>query len=222
MSEMPLTPEQFAWLMSLPADHPERIAWSGRPEFESFRALYEQFESSPGAESDPEMRKAVAELEHRFRAAGRSEPLIEPPEARPAAQRERPARSWWSIVPRPVFAAAALVIVTIGGVWLAARPRPEVFRGVDSAMIPESRRVAEGLEIRWTAVAGAESYRLSFVDDSMREIAVVEDYRDTRYLLKTSALPPGLEHGADVILQVQPVRAGASMGTTGTSPIRIP
>ena len=89
-------------------------------------------------------------------------------------------------------------------------------------MILEPRHIAEGLEIRWTPVAGAESYRLSFVDDSMREIAAVEDCRDTRYLLKSSALPSGLGHGARVLLQIQPVRFGAAKGAAGTRSILVP
>jgi hypothetical protein len=220
---MPLTPEQFAWLMSLPADHPERVAWSGRPEFESMRLLYDQFEGARGSSvSDGALREAEVVLERRFRDAPQSESRLDPAGARPARQGKTP-RPWWDVIPRPAFAMAAAMIVVVAGVWLAARPRSTALRGAqDAPVILEPRHVAEGLEIRWTPVAGAGSYRLSFVDDSMREIVAVEDWPGTSYRLKTSALPPGLGHGASVIFQVQPVRGAAPEGAVGTRSIRVP
>jgi hypothetical protein len=114
------------------------------------------------------------------------------------------------------------MVVAAGAVWFAARPRSTMMRGAqDTPVILEPRAVADGLEIRWTPVAGAESYRLSFVDDSMREIAAVEAWPGTTYSLKTSALPPGLVHGASVVVQVQPARGGSG-GAAGTRSIRVP
>jgi hypothetical protein len=118
---------------------------------------------------------------------------------------------------------AAVMVVAVAGVWFVTRPRSTAVRGVqDAPVVLEPRHFAEGLEIRWTPVAGAESYRLSFVDDSMREIAAVEAWHGTSYSLKISALPQGLEHGARVILQIQPLRAGATEGSVGTRSIRVP
>lgn len=224
VTEKPLTHEQFAWLMSLPPDHRERIAWSGRPEFESMRALYERFESAPRSSvSEAELSEAVATLERRFRGELASESGVAPNAARPAIRPVRSGRTWWAPIFRPALATAAVVVVAVAGVWFAARPRPTALRGAeDTPVIQEPRQVADGLEIHWTPVAGAESYRLSFVDDSMREIAAVEAWPGTRYSLKASALPPGLEHGADVILQVQPVRARAAAGAVGTRSLRVP
>jgi len=224
MSRMPLTAEQFGWLMSLPPDHPERIAWSGRPEFESMRALYEQFEGARELNvSDLALREAEAELEQRFRVALPSEPGVAAAGSRPAARPARPTRPWLALSLRLAFAMAAVMVVAAAGVWWSARPRSSAVRGAqDAPVILEPRRVAEDLEIRWTPVAGAESYRLSFVNVSMREVAAVEDCRGTRYLLRTSALPPGLEHRAEVILQVEPLRAGVTVGAVGTRSIRVP
>lgn len=223
MSETPLTPERFAWLMSLAADHPERVAWGGRPEFESMRSLYEQFEGARGSDvSDRELREAEEFLERRFHDVLPSVAGIDAPGARPVKRAGRPGRPWWSTRTR-AFAMAAVMVAVFAGVWLAARPRSTTLRGADDApVILEPRDVAEGLEIRWTPVAGAGSYRLSFVDDSMREIAAIESWPGTSYRLKTSALLPGLEHGARMIVQVQPVRGGAPEGAVGTRPIRVP
>jgi hypothetical protein len=223
VNETPLTHEQFAWLMSLPPDHPERIAWSGRPEFESMRSLYEQFEGArPSNFSERGLREAEVALERRFRDALPSESRVDAAPSRPAAGPRRPSRPWWIAFPRPALAMAA-VVVAVAGIWFATRPRSTTLRGAqDAPVILEPRHVAEGLEIRWTPVAGAASYRLSFVDDSMREIAAVEAWPATRYSLKASALPPGLEHGAKVIMQVQPVRGGAAEGAVATRSIRVP
>jgi len=223
VNETPLTPEQFARLMSLPADHPERLAWNGRPEFESMRSLYEQFESvPPSSVSERELREAEVALERRFREALPSEPGVDAAIPRPAARPERASRPWWIAFPRPALAMAA-VIVAVSGIWFTTRPRSTALRGAqDVPVILEPRRVAESLEIRWTPVAGAEGYRLSFVDDSMREIAAVEAWPGTRYSLEASALPPGLEHGIDVIMQVQPVRGGVAGGAAGMRSIRVP
>jgi len=221
VSETPLTHEQFAWLMSLPPDHPERRAWSGRPEFESMRSLYERFEGADrsGAALDA---ASEAELERRFREALPSRPAVEASGWRPAARVERPARSWWLLIPRPALAVAAVVVVATAGLWFAGRPRTTMMRGAEDApVIEEPRPISNGLEIRWTAVAGAESYRLSFVDDSMREIAAVEAWPSTSYLLDPAALPPGLGRGARVIVEVRPVRGG-SAGAAATRSIVVP
>jgi hypothetical protein len=187
------------------------------------RALYERFEvERTSGVSERELREAEAELERRFRGALPLESGPEPAGSRPIARPERSIRPWWAALPRPALAMAA-VLVALSGVWFATRPRSTVMRGVaDAPVILEPLRVTEGLEIRWTPVAGAESYRLSFVDESMREIASVEFWPETRYSLKASALPPGLEHGARVIVQVQPVHAGATAGATATRSIRVP
>lgn len=221
MTGTPLTHEQFAWLMSLPPDHPERLAWSGRPEFESMRALYEQFESPPApAADDRAAREAEAEMERRFRDALPSEPVAPARPARPAARET--ARPWWSVIPRPAYAMAAVVIVAAAGALYLTRPRVQEFRGAEGApVILEPRRIEGGLEIRWTPVAGAASYRLSFVDDSMLEIAAVEARSGTSYRLESSALPPGLEHGARVMVQVRPVRDGEA-GPAGTTSLVVP
>ncbi len=223
MSGTPLTPERFARLMSLPPDHPERAAWNGRPEFEAMRALYERFEGAhPSGVPDHELRDAEAVLERRFREALPSESRVATVRPRPAARPERPGRPWWAALPRPVIAMAT-VLVAVAGIWFAARSRSTALRGAEDApVILEPRQAAESLEIRWTPVAGAESYRLSFVDDSMREIAAVESWPGTRYSLEASSLPQGLEHGARVIVQVQPVRAGATWGATATRSILVP
>jgi len=77
---------------------------------------------------------------------------------------------------RAPMAAAVATLVIGGGVWLALRPGPEVFRGSGDAVTltllpPVVDRAASGVSFTWRSVPGAAAYHLQVVDPEGAPVA---------------------------------------------------
>lgn len=110
-----------------------------------------------------------------------------------AARAARPPRRWprwWRLA-----AAAAVVIATVPGVWLATRERAPVMRGHASPIMLVAplgpHRAEAASRFVWRAVSGAERYTLVVVDTAGAEVFALET-QDTAVRLPDSVrLEPG-------------------------------
>jgi hypothetical protein len=219
MSDPRFTPEEFARLLSLPPDHPDRRRAESDPGFEAWQRMLREFES-PDAEALPKDEAAWADAELEARLADAIAPAQN-------ARRERPVRrAWWQLpATRPALAFASLAVVTFAAWWGMGRgPESPVARGVESAPLEwrEARESQGTLPLEWTAAPGADSYRLVFSSARLEEVARVEGLTSTRYALDPTALPAGLERGRDVVVEVQALHGADVLLTSRSRPLRIP
>lgn len=202
------------------ADDPERRHLERCPRCLARLALAREFlRGRPGpAESHPEAarRELTAWLEREVIAAP----------ARPAApgRAHLPWRSAWpGHAWAPALAAAALIVVTV---WLAGRPttpergEPRLRGGTSAPGDPRARFAVEvrlagdgqGVELRWPAVPGAGSYRVSVLRTDLSEIARFEAGAETRCALPAEAVRRlAAETGASEVrplIQVTALRFG--------------
>lgn len=228
MSDARWTPEEFARLMSLPEDHPERVAVRPHPEFAAWARMQGAFES-PGRDvvPDADLASARAELSARLeRALGRtlttearSAPSVPPAEIRvpPSSPGgsgllERMLAGLSRPPVRAAFALGVLVVVAGAGWWAFGARTPETeMRGSDhprnaTAFGAPAWNEADAT-LSWKAVEGADGYRVCFYSAQLSQLAM----RDSILLPElrlSEVLPAGLEHGAKVEVQVFAMRGG--------------
>jgi hypothetical protein len=218
-------PEELARLLSLPADHPERVRAGQDPRFEAWRLMLREFESSDAPHvSRDEAAWAAAALEARLEPALAPRPARRERTGRSPAQRER-ARGWLAPAWRPALALAAVVAIA-GGVWWARSrlPATSEVRGAPGAALEWREPLARGgsLRLEWTPVPGARSYRLRFYRSDLTEIARVEDITGVSYTLQADALPPGLERGAEVVAEITAMTGGEAVAVSKARALRLP
>ena len=214
-----LTPEEFARLVALPENDPERVRAAHRPDFEAHLRLYREFESPTAV---PEHAPADAR-----QLAARVLDNVRP-------ERAREGPSWLAGLvhffaqpaPRAALALGALVVVAGTATWFAGRNAgpDRAVRGEAGStfVIAEPRKLPNGLELSWTAVPGATGYRVLFYGADLHEITRVDQLKETRLLLDPAALPAGLTAGQEVLVEVSALSGTDPMVTTSNRAVRLP
>jgi hypothetical protein len=206
--------EELAVVLEQPVDDPRRRHVASCPRCRARMAEYEAFMRSevlPG--SQPE------DAEQRLRAAFDAS-LARVPRARRASWSERAIAALSAPSARPVWAAAAVVVVA-GSLFLWTRTpeTPRVLRGTGSEGASGStfgQLLAEPQPgrtmLKWSAVPGAEAYEVRLYGTNLVELQVVDAGTDTSVLVATE-LPPG-----EVVLWRVFARAGGR--DLAISPVR--
>jgi hypothetical protein len=232
MSQMDLAPDEFARLMSLPPEHPDRRRVEADPRFEAWSAMLRTFESpSPVEIDETEVCDADHVLAKRTRSmlglAAVSPPVPSHRETHPRdAQRERAGWTRWlnGHALRPAFALATAVVVVGGAWWLFARGTSQhLVRGSDRSAIQvtEARSSAGTTILSWTRVRDADSYRVVFYGADLGELAHV-DVAGTTLDLRADALPSGLASGAETAIEVVAMRGDDPVARSKTRTLRLP
>jgi len=224
MSEERFTPDEFARLVSLPASHPDRQRAERTSQFEAWRVMLREFEQPSGAPlSAAELAAAGRELERRVVQT------LDPISRVVTRPSWSGALSAWLRGPasRPALALAAIVVVTGAALWVATSrpPGPRAVRGAGEApaiVLAPPRAVEGGIELRWTPVAGAEAYRVVFYGADLGESARVDGLSAPRLVLRRDALPSGLQHGGQALVEVTALRGGDPVATSPTRAITLP
>jgi hypothetical protein len=211
MEDDPLTAETFARLASLPEDDPERQRWAASPEFEARLRLWREFESPAGGRlSAEEARSAARELGQRMEGAVRAGVPRGDHETVRSQMARREGPSWFQRMfgapPRMALAFASILVIGVATTWFLARERTRpVERGATEhaaiQLLPE-RATPNGVELSWTAVSGADGYRVIFYGADLNEIARIDRVTETRIELRSAALPAGLIPGHEVLAEV--------------------
>ncbi len=225
--------ESLARVAALPAGHAERAHLDGCARCRSLLEMLREFEApthAPAgarfADADAALRATLADL------AAEGEPDPAPPVA--ARARRPEARRGWlarllAAAPLPRFAAAfaALSVVVLAALLLGRGPAPDTLRaaapgGAAAFTAAAPRTVGGGVELAWTAVAGADRYRVVFLDPTLAALARVDAGPVTRLVLRADALPAGLAHGATVGWQVEALAGDDVRATTATRALLVP
>jgi hypothetical protein len=189
-----------------------------RPDFEARLRLFREFES-PSA--TPSFATADAD-----RLATRVLAALPP-------VRARESRSWLAGLlslfaqpgPRAALALGTLAVVAGTATWFAGRnTAPDrAVRGEAGStfVITEPRRLANGIELSWTAVPGATGYRVLFYGVDLHEITRVDQVKETKLLLDPAALPAGLTAGQEVLIEVSALVGSDPMVTTPNRVVRL-
>jgi len=223
-------PDEFARLLALPADHPDRQRAMDSPAFEARRRLHEQF-VAPAADVVPAETLATAERELRARlprVMGAGVPTPDVRDASPASRAEGRARAAWLRRPgmRAVLSLAASIAIVAGAAWLWPRvPAPRPVRGSSETgafALEAPRASGRAVELSWTPEPLADRYRLVFYGSDLNEVAHVDDLAPARFVLRADALPAGLRSGSVVLVAVVAMRSGDPIATSKTRTVRIP
>jgi hypothetical protein len=209
MNEHRWDPEEFERLMKLPADDPERIRAERSEQFMAWKHMLSAFESPPDQLLEPrDLAAAEAEL------AARVERAVGGEVAPGVARRAVPARggSWfagWKPALKPALAFATVAVVAAAGWWSFVRTRePSPVRGTggQADVVLTSARISAGVELRWSAVAGARGYAVLFLAPDLTELARIDSFSRTHLTLRAGALPAGLASGQSVLVEVTALR----------------
>ena len=236
MTDTRFTPEEFARLLALPPGHPDRRAVEADPRFDAWCRMLRAFESRDAhGLSAGEFREADAALERRLaRELGTAEDarrtVLEeeapgrPVRRAPAPRPERRAPWAWFLPSWAPAAALATAVVVAGAVWIQSTRESghRVVRGGDPGRtsLEVSVTKAGGGRLTWSAVAGADEYRVIFFGPDLRERARIEML--TVPELDLRSLPAGLEAGEEVAVQVTALRSGAVLAESRTTTVRLP
>ena len=133
---------------------------------------------------------------------------------------------WRQPAPRAAWSLAAAVLLVATATWIVMRrPARETLRSApptEQLVIGEPRLQDQSLELSWTAVPGADAYRLVFFGSDLTEIASVNDLVAPAYVLERSALPSGLAPAQEVMTQVIAMRTGEPLAKSRPRSIRVP
>lgn len=217
--------EQLARVRELPAGSAERAHVDACPRCRARLVALAEFERTDVALP----REAGAE-----HAIARLDAEIEALTSAPAVAARAPEGPGWLMrlfaPPAVRFAGAfaALVLVAAAG-WLVMRPAGEslvpgerVVRG-DGAVpgAPSLASVADGWEITWPAVAGAESYDVVFLDAELRELGRVTGVTGTMLSLRRGALPAGISPGTTLLIEIDARAGGGVLEMTTPIPVTL-
>jgi hypothetical protein len=164
--------EALGTLDALPPDHPMRRHAATCPRCSSLLFAYESFvraDAVQGADAPEAERRLDAFITRRVQGGE--------PEPAPVARAPKRGRGRWFELPAFRFAAAAVALVLIATVvarWQPWAPERIVYRGEGDAAIEvePAQLLADGaFELRWTAVPGADSYRVTILGADLSELA---------------------------------------------------
>lgn len=228
MTDQRFTPEEFARLLALPAGHPERVRAEQDPRFDAWRRMLTAFEKrdSHGLAAD-EIREADAALARRLEAdLGIGTTALEAPRPTRRARDERESGrglfGW--LMPRWAPALAVATLMVAGGVWVysARGPGERVVRGGEAGAPALTLSVRDGRDLTWSAVTGADEYRVTFLGPDLRELARLEGLTVTTLSLRSGSLPAELERGREIAVQVAAYREGHLLAESPATAVRVP
>lgn len=232
MSEHCVAIEELERVLELPAADPRRLHVESCARCRSLAGMLAEFAGAAAAPAeagfaaaDARLRDTIAELTGI--REGDPDAAAEPtPRAAVRSAFREPRASWWNFgALRPALAFAALLVVTSAGVllWRANAPAP-VMRDAGNAAFTASASpsTAGVVEIAWTPVAGADGYRVLFLDASLREVARIDGLAAAPAELRADTLPPGLAHGAEVVWQVEALSGSDRLALSGARTLRVP
>lgn len=225
MSGADWTPDEFARLMALSPDHPERVAAEADPAFVAWARMAGVFESGDGAPLDEAaLAPRRAELARRLERELRPVADVAP---RRAGWFERFVAGWATPPGRAAFAFAALVCVASAGWWLMAnRDAGEPMRGAPTEVREvrwlEPARADGKLRLRWDAVPGAERYELVFHSAELVELARVDAGASTDREFAAGSLPAGLAAGARIEVEVVAIARGDELARSRLVELQLP
>ena len=217
MGDVNWTPEDFARILALPPEHPERRAAEADPAFDAWIPMLAAFESSTsGPLSEAEMAGPRAKLSARLERKLGFAPAKAGARASGTVSQARPVRGGgvlddllgWFGAPagRAALAFGVVAIVAASGWWLTMqRSEPPAMRGGDTTAVPvlASPVLAKGrLGLAWNTVPGADSYRVVFYDAELAQVAQIDSLAGPRCELKAGALPQGLVSGGRVEVEI--------------------
>jgi len=222
--------EELGEIAELSSDHPRRREFERSPRGRALLATYRSFVNPGAAGAEAGLEQARAHLQALLvRELGQS---AGPAAAGAAGERRPPSNSWswrsWAAL-RPVLALAVMVIVAAGA-WVATQHRGAsnpVLRGrrvggtVELAL-HAPRATAEGLELSWEPVAGADRYEVAFFASDLGDLAHAPATSEPRLVLSLATLPSGLTRGSTVLWQVSARRGDTPLAQSETSPLQIP
>jgi len=212
--------EALGTIATLPADDPRRRHAETCPRCRARLALFREFDSP----SAPPAGARIDEADSALAAAIERELALPAPLPFPArAARPRPARGLGASL-RPLWAAAAALIL-VAGAWVLLRPpAPAVMRGpVSRAELPvATHRGVDRLTLSWRAVPGASRYVVRFYATDLSDLASVDAGRADHLELRRGALPRPLAGGAKVLWQVMALAGGDRLAASRTQPVVLP
>ena len=234
MNAEPLSPDEFARLLSLPGEDPERRRAESLPQFAAMRRMLAEFERrDPASVEGARVEVAKRELAVRLDALG--VPFASREAARAGSSPEaRAQRDWtktlfgWMHQPaaRSGLAFAALLMFATFVWWSQSRtPAPGVVRGGGEAPAFELRAPRfepGGVMLSWSAVPGAESYRVVFYGPDLSEVAHRDVNAALSLELSAGKLPDGLHSGEHVAIAIEALRGPDVIATSKSRAIPLP
>jgi hypothetical protein len=234
MTDERIAAEEFARLMRLPDDHPDRRRAAASPQFEAMRLMLTEFEQPSGALPEAgQLEAATVELRRRLSAAGFPAGGAG---VMPAAG-EHSSRSPRSIAERLLGVlggpgarrglAFACALIVLGAGWWATHRSPQeaTMRGIlepGAFALSISSEGSHSLDLTWTAVPGADGYRVTFLGADLGEIGHLDVAHGTRLVLHARDLPGGVAPGLHASLEVVALKDGAAIATTPARPVLLP
>jgi len=213
MNEREFQPEEFARLLALPQDDPERVRAERSSRFVAWKHMLEAFES-PVDEllAAPERARAEAALAERVQRAMTHVGTAEPSPRRSALTKASWLERWmagnrWAALRPALAVAAAIVVVGVGWWSIGHFNQPAAVRSAGESVVAlRSTSVSQGVELRWSAVPETRFYRLTFFGPDLTERARIDSLLDTDFVLRAASLPAGLSRGQPVMVEVTAVR----------------
>lgn len=215
MGDVKWTPDEFARILSLPPEHPERRAAQADPAFDGWVRMQVAFETAANAPlSEAELAGPRAEL------SGRLERALGAPLAGAGTRvGEAPARlhrgeslfdrlAGWIGAPagRAVLAFGVVAIVAASGWWITSRrPESQMVRGTGQPgeLVLAAPALSNGkLALSWNTVPEADGYRVVFYNAELAQVAQVDSLREPRREFEAGALPAGLIGGSRVQVEI--------------------
>ncbi|MGH7740656.1 MAG: hypothetical protein ACRENS_01390 [Candidatus Eiseniibacteriota bacterium] len=207
--------EQLSELNRLPAGDSRRSHLDGCARCQARLIALNDFVAPGELElSEQELRSAEQELSRRRELGGALQSFA------PRGSSSRLGRlfSW-----RPALAAAA-VLIAVAGMWMMMRPGGEpALRGArDGDWQPKIDSGGGATIIRWSAVAGADGYRLEFFDASLQPIAHLDAGAVLTSRLAADSLPAGLHAHSEVLVRIDALRGSDVIAESRGTPLRVP
>jgi len=217
-----IRPEDFGDVDALPADHPTRVHLAAcarcQARWRAYRSFLEDAEPQP--RSRPE-----AEADTALNGMIRTEFGI--PEAEREPARRSGAGGWRRrlLILTPSAAVLAVAIVMLATSHRTGIPEP-AFRGEgpNSTLTLESpRRLPDGgFRVAWSAIAGADAYRVRVLDTALNPVFETTVGAETSAILHPSDLGASARPGTGFVWRVTALREGEEIGVSGAGTLRIP
>jgi hypothetical protein len=234
--------EELEAVRALPAGDSRRLDVETCPRCRAMLNAYVEFLEDRSIPAGVDHERAAMRLAQAFERA-LLESLATPLERSTHANARRPervptARAWWMplLGARAGWAVAAVLVIALGfyagARWRAPMTGAEdVLRATPDSLMSAQRRVPllqeprptpSGIELHWTTVAGADAYRVVFLNADLEEIASAGPGPDTTFVLVAGSLPSGLAAGRAYGWEVEALQGGFSLSRSTTSVVNVP
>jgi hypothetical protein len=227
-----IRPEEFGNIEALCADDPIRVHLAECPRcqarWKAYRAFLEDA-SSPARSADEAAAEAAlgAMVRTEFGLPGAKQAVAREPRSPHAGW-----RGWFSsrAGTRLLILTPSAALVAVAIVMLAANHRPlpgePAFRGSESSAIlrlESPQALPDGsIRLSWSAVAGADSYRIRVLDTALDPVLQVTVSGETSTVVRMADLGDAARSGARYLWRVTVLREGEEIGTSGVGTLPVP